>query len=339
MQLFEIGDGLFADGIVFKIVPHSFIRVEFGRIRWQEEKTKTLFDFFALNKFLDALCFMHRMPINNQENHFFGTVKKTFDKFNKYRSANTASHCHKAKLSLGIDCRNHIHAETRPGCADDRRFAFDGPGCAGMMIRTDACFISKVYLCFQATGHAFDAGIFFGKPFLDFFRLLLVRPPHRLLRRKPHLIQKATDRRLAQLDPKSSINNFSNHFRRPQCKGKLQLQRIFHCDGLVNPLHGFSIKFRRAASSFSGIQRLPSASSIKCKPAIDRSSVDSHGFGDDFRALAILNACYSALSYLGKCLVIESSGIVCSHALSYITNYSICVHNFETVNMSHRPLR
>ena len=72
IHLNRVRYGLFADGIVLKIVPDSFIRVQFGRIRRQEEQTKTLFDVFGFNKFLDALGFMRRMPVNNQKNHFFG---------------------------------------------------------------------------------------------------------------------------------------------------------------------------------------------------------------------------------------------------------------------------
>ena len=106
-------DGLLPDGIVLKIVPHSFIRVQFGQIRRQEEQTKTLFDVFGFNKFLDALGFMRRMPVNNQKNHFFGTVKKTLDKINKCGSSRTTFNRHEAKLSLGIDCGDNIQTKRK----------------------------------------------------------------------------------------------------------------------------------------------------------------------------------------------------------------------------------
>src|SRR3974390_882838 len=103
MQLLRICYSLFADGVVFQIVPDPLVRVEFRRIRRQKEKAESLFDFFRFDKSFDDFGFMRRMSINNQKNRIFRSVKKTLDKFKKCGSANTAFDGHEAKLSLSID--------------------------------------------------------------------------------------------------------------------------------------------------------------------------------------------------------------------------------------------
>ncbi len=236
--MIRCGYGLFTNSVIFKIIPHAFVRIQFGRIWGQEEQTKTFFDSFRFNKLHNALGFMRRVSIDNQENHPLRTMKKTFDKFNKFRSSHSPFDGHKTKFSLGIDSGNNIQTETRTCRTDNRCFAFDGPCCTGMMIRAYASFISKVYLGLKAACHAFDSGIFFLKPLLNDFRFLLVCTPDRLLRCKTQLCQQAADRCLAQFNAKSLMDDFADHFRCPKGKCKLQLQRVLHGDGLVNPSHG-----------------------------------------------------------------------------------------------------
>ena len=310
-------DSLLANSIILKVVPDPLVGIQFWGVRRQEEQAKPLFNGFAFDKLGNAFRPVCRMPVDNQKNHSFGAVKQPFNEFNKQGSSHAAFDGHKAEFSLCAHRGNNVQAETCSGGTYHRGPAFHRPCGTRMMIRAHAGFISKEYLSFKAARHAPNTGILFVKPFLDFFRLLLIGTPHRPLWGQPHLRKHAADRCFAHLYPKSLVDQLPNHSGCPQCKGKFQLQRILHSHCSINPLQGLSIQFGWTTTALASIQRTPAAVTITRHPSIHGHAMYTQRQGHNFRTLSRLNTLDRPFPQFCQCLMIKPPRIICSHARYY----------------------
>ena len=293
--------------IILEIVPDSLIRIQLRRIRGKIKETETI--LYRFSKTFNAFGFMRGMTINDQKYRSFSIMKQPFYKFNKSSRSYSPLDCHKTELSLGTDRRDKAQSKSCAGTADHRGFAFNRPSRAGMMIRANACFITKKYLRLLLTSQLSNTGIILLQPLLNFFRTLLVRTPYGTLRRQSQLPQQPSNRSLADPDPKSLVNELPDHLGRPQRKGEFELQRILHSYRLVDPADSLGIELGLAPSSFARIQGRPSTTAIACQPSVDRHPVDAQCLSNGFRTLTFLHAGNGTFSQLSQRRMCKFSSI------------------------------
>ena len=286
----------------------------------------------GFNKLGHPLCFMSRMPIDNQKHGPMGSMKKSSDEINKLSGSDPTLDRHETEFSLGADRRDQVQSKPCPSATDHRGLPFQGPGGSGMMVRAYSRLIPKVYQSLSLTGQPLDFGILFLQPSLYLLRFLLVGTPDGTLRRQTQLTQQAAHRSFAQMNPKPLMNKLPNHFCRPKRKSKLQLQRIFAGHRLVNPSQCFAIQFRGSSSPLPGIQSTPTAMSIPGQPTVYRYAIDPQRPRYRFRALSLLYAGHPSLPQLGQRLVIKSSSIHRLHRCLSNKYSRICQYNYESVN-------
>src|SRR5512139_3839520 len=316
-DLIRAGDDLLADSIVFKVIPHPLVGIQFRRIGRQEKQPKPLLDGVRFNEPGNTFRPVCRMPVNDQKHHPFGALKQPLDEVNKLRCAHTAFDGHETEFSLCADRRHNVHAETRPGGTHHGGLSFHRPCGARMMIRAYPGLIAKEYLRLQAARHAPNPGILFVKPSLDFFRLLLIRTPYRFLRGQPQLRQQTAHGCFTHRYAKLPVYQLPNHLRRPQRIRELHLQGILHRHCSINPLQSLSVQFRRSATALTSVQGAPPSMAVLRKPPVDCPSANSKHLRDNLGTSSILHTAYRALPQLRERLMIQPPCIVRSHAYKY----------------------
>jgi len=134
MQLLRGTDTLATDGVVLEVIPDALIRIEFRRIRREEEQTETILD--GLDELRHAAGFVSRMTIDNQKRHAICAMNQPLDKIKELRCADPPLNHHEAKFTLGTDRRDHVQTKPCTGAADHRGSALCRPGGTGVMIGT-----------------------------------------------------------------------------------------------------------------------------------------------------------------------------------------------------------
>lgn len=96
LKIFGRSNLFSANDIALHVTPNPLVRVEFRRIRPQEEKPKTIFDRF--DKPRHRLRFVRRMTVCNQENHTSSVMEKSFDKFYELKRTHSSLDDHEPKF-------------------------------------------------------------------------------------------------------------------------------------------------------------------------------------------------------------------------------------------------
>jgi hypothetical protein len=144
--------------------------------------------------------------------------------------------------------------------------------------------------------------------------VLLKRFSQRSLATQPQLRQKPTYRSQAQLHAILLPDQRADHRSSPQGKRKLQLQRVLHRHGPINPLNLWPPQFVRPPVKLSGLERPPTASPIRCQPVVNAGSRKTQHADNHFRTFAALHPLDRPYSYCLQGLVIQFPGILSLHA-------------------------
>ena len=72
----------FPCAVVFQVVPYQFIRIQFGRIRWEEEEAKH--SFGRLNELLYFPGSVGWVSIDDEENGVRSTVHQSFQELTEF---------------------------------------------------------------------------------------------------------------------------------------------------------------------------------------------------------------------------------------------------------------
>src|SRR6056297_1558286 len=182
----------------FYVIPDLLCRIQLRRVRWQEinlqapiERFNAIFHFFGS---------VSRVTIPNHKRRAFVVMHELFQKLAHLFTVYCALTGHKAHAFSRINGCNHIDAESGTCALHHRRLPLWRPCFAGMIIRSDTGFISKVNLRAKLFGPFFDLWKNFVLPFGNGLRVLLIGTVQGLLWGKAQLTQKPADRAEAQLD-------------------------------------------------------------------------------------------------------------------------------------------
>jgi len=257
---------------------------------------------------------MSRVTIHNKKDTLPPAMHETLEKFYKHRSAYSLWGNHEPKLTLGADCRNHVERKSLAGLLDHRSPADGCPSSSRMEIRTNPRLVGKKNLCALSVGLCPNPGILSFYPLLDQRGVLFKRFSQRSLATQPQLRQKPTHRSQAQLHVILPPDQRTDHFSSPQRKRKLQLQRVLRRHGPINPLNLWPPQLVRPSVKLSGLEGLPTCSSIRCQPVVNTGPRKTQHADNDFRTFAALNSLYGPNSYRLQSLVVQFPGILSLHA-------------------------
>ena len=256
---------------------------------------------------------MSWVTIHNKKDRFFPTMHQTLEKFYKHRSLDAFAGDHESKLTLGANGRNHVERKSLAGLFDHRSLPDGCPSRSRMEIRTNPRLVGKKNLCSLSLGLCPNLRILCFDPLLDQRGVLFKRFSQRSLATQPQLRQKPTHRSQAQLDVVLPPDQRADHRSSPQRKRKLQLQRVLHRHGPINPLNLPPPQFVRPPVKLSGLKGSPPRSSICCQPVVNAGSRKTQHADNDFWAFATLNSLNRPNSYCLQGLMIQFPGILFLH--------------------------
>lgn len=271
----------------FEVSPDPFIRIEFGRVAGQQVKRDLPVEGF--HETSDLLRLVRGVPVDDQEYPPLGAVSQALDEFNELVRANRALHHHEPKLASGTDRRDHVEAKPRTRRFDNRSLAFRCPGGSRVVVGPDSCFVAEVDFPLATGGGALDGRELILKPLVDGFRILLVSPPKRTLRREAELVEQAAYGCLTELDAVLLLDEGGDHLPGPQRESELELERVAHRDGGIDPLEHLPIKLGFAPAPLASLELVPSPAAVKCQPIVDGRSADTKCLGDQLGTFAVLH--------------------------------------------------
>src|SRR5262245_56590711 len=140
-----------------------------------------------------------------------------------------------------------------------------------MEVRTNSR-LGKKNLCTLTVGLRPNLRILAFYPLLDQRGVLLKRFSQRSLATQSQLRQKPTYRSQAQLHAILPPDQRADHHSSPQCKRKLQVQRVLNRHGPINPLNLWPPQFVRPSLKLPGLERPPTARPIRCQPVVNAGS-------------------------------------------------------------------
>ena len=165
---------------------------------------------------------------------------------------------------------------------DHRRLSLPAPGLAVHGISTEPRLVPEIHLatgCFGLSGNGREP---FASPLFDRFRIALVRPLQRFLRRQSQLGQQCSHRRYAKPDMELSLDQFSHQRPRPQP----EIQAILTWIATVDPTKHLLLLARRQTAwpprRRPRTQRTQSHTWLRCRfqPSVDRRAVESERGND-----------------------------------------------------------
>jgi len=121
-----------ANVVMFQIIPHQFVWIQFGRIARQIKEFE-----FALcggSEFFYHLGTMRGVSVQYEKYRMRCVVNQSFEKFAKPRAIHFAVNDHESQCASGADRRDHVDAESCSCCFDNRRLPFGRPCCSCMII-------------------------------------------------------------------------------------------------------------------------------------------------------------------------------------------------------------
>src|SRR5579875_2223403 len=133
-------------------------------------------------------------------------------------------------------------------------------------------------------------------PLVHAFRVPLVRPVKRALRRKPHLLQQAANLNLGELDAELPPDQITDNLARPQAEVKLKLPRITSGDDCVKLRHLRRTEPGGGSRSLFRLQRQGAARVIFLLPPEDYCPGNTKHSRDQFRLVSLFEKLYSAQS-------------------------------------------
>lgn len=315
-EMIRTGDGLFANPVIFQVVPDLFVRIKFWGVRRKVKKLK--FAFSGGDEPRNCHRFVNWVSINNQKYSTRPVMNQPFQEFNENLTGNFTFDEHESHCTPRGNRRNHTAAETGTSSRNYRCLATNRPRPARMKIGAYPCLIAKKYIGLLLSCQNTNLGVFLFNPLFNEISVLLKSSPERPLGTEAKLVQQATGRSFAKTNVELTPDQLPDHDASPQCKRKFYLSRIFHhC--IVNPFQHLASKFRWAASTFSSVKCIPSSSSIAGKPAEQCRSLYSQYPCHQECRLPILNRGYPPFPQFSKFTMFEFPCICISHA-SIIAN-------------------
>lgn len=249
---------------------HQLVRIEFGRVRRQEEQFDLAIKFleFALDNFRA----MRRMAIDDQE-HFsaVGIGGEPVDEVGEHGRIDGALDQAEAHLAGRRDRRDHVDAEARPRGLDDRGLAGQRPRRAGMVVRAHPGLVGKVDPRALRLGAALDLGVDLLLPLIHSLRVLLPGPAQGPLRAQPELAHRPADRDIGHAHAAFAAQQVAHDPSRPQREREPELARIAAADRARQPAQIIGGELRRPSRLRLRPQSFKAAVMIAFKPPIDRA--------------------------------------------------------------------
>lgn len=313
-----------ANFMILNVVPDQLIGIQLRRIR---RKAKNLqFSGVECDTFLNRAGLVNRMTVEDENDRTLGSLHQPMDELAHMACVHPPRHNHKSQLSPRAHRRYHVQTESRSRCLDKRGATFERPGGPCMKVRPNSRFIPKKDIGPDLLCQGPDPGILLIQPLLDQGRALLKSTIQRPLTSQTQLRQQPPYGDSAQPNLPPFPNQISNHLPRPQCKGKLHLQRVLCRYRFVNPSHLRSIQLRRPSLQRLCLQRIPPAAAIAGQPVVNAHSAEAKCTDHFFRTMTGLNLFNGAYTNCFQSFVVELSCIILSHRL-------ILSHKKKNVNL------
>jgi len=303
----------FAHDSGFEIAPDPFVRIELGRVTRQQMKRNLPVKRFNESSYL--LSLVRGVPVNDQEDPALGSMNQAFDELDELVGTNCSLHYHEPESARRADRRDHVESEAGTCRCNYRSFSFRCPSGSRVIIGTDPGLVSEIDFTLAARCRAFNGGELFLEPLVNSLRILLISPPEWALRRETKLVEQSANGCFAEFNAILLLDKSGNHLPGPQRESELELERVAHRDGGINPLEHFTIEFRFAPAPLACLERVPSTNAIKSQPIVDGRPADTKSLGNHLGALAVLDGVDSACSQFSELSVIQLPAVCISNLL------------------------
>jgi len=255
--------------------PDLLVGVELGRIRRQEEQLKLA--ALALDVLPHQGGLVYGVAIDHHEHRIRRPHHQALQEDLEDWSRDSAVVQHETELTLGADGREHVERETPAGGRHHGRLSRWRPGCARVIVRSDARLVGKEHRRPLFASLQLDGGKLLGFPLAHPLGILLPGPVERFLDRDAQQRHDAADggqgHRLAEL----ASDQLAQDRQRPQPDLEAVLQRRLVRHGLCQRLHLRLVELGRSTRNRLGLERLLAAFVVVGQPTKDRAAMHAVG--------------------------------------------------------------
>lgn len=274
-QLFTLAQWPPCDAGSLDVTPDQFIGIQVGRIARQEVQRQAPFGGGDIVAHLEG--FVSRQAVQHQVNGLPASLHHLAQQIDEHVGMERAGVGAEPEPAPGIDRRRRTDRLALARTLDHRRLAAQPPGLAMHGIGPEAGLIPEEHVGTLAPRLAGKGWEDFALPAFDGFRVALIRPLQRLLRRQPELGQQLAHRRHAQVVTELGPDQVRHDGARPQAEVQTVLPRIAAVDP---PEHLLLLRRRQAARPPRRRPRTqnfqPGARSQRClQPLVDRRAIEA----------------------------------------------------------------
>jgi len=331
---FHVGEGKNAGSpqpMRFHLPPNAFARIQLRTITGKQIHAQP--SLIAPNFFSHFARLVVGMAIPNQKNGLRASSHQAVQKSANHFRIQSAFFDHKPHVAPPIHHAEHVQSIPCARSPYHRSLPLTSPGRPCMKIAAQSRFIPKPDLRSQLLGFPRHRRIFLLHPLPHPLRILLIRPPQRLLGSDAQLGQQTTHRIGAQSNIIPLINQRRDGIARPQGKGELILPGITADHHPINPCDYAPIQLAGTPSSLPSIQGIPPACPIHRQPVVDASAAKPYGTDDDLRAFSALHSCHRSFSKFRQHFMLQFPAIhhFLFHGRYYILSAKKCLYYFVSI--------